>query len=67
MYEAILLLFPSDQSYVISFVVPNQKQLMALAQQRQVRGSWEEICNNPEMEREVLCIITEAAVTGRTS
>ena len=45
-------------------MVPNPKQLMALAKQRQVHGSWEEICNNPEMEREVLRIITEAAVSG---
>ncbi|XP_056148876.1 long-chain-fatty-acid--CoA ligase 3b [Lampris incognitus] len=55
----------SDQSYVISFVVPNQKQLMTLANQKQVKGSWEEICNNPEMEREVLRIITEAAISAK--
>lgn len=55
----------SDQSYVISFVVPNQKQLTALAKQRQVRGSWEEICNSAEMEREVLRIITEAALSAK--
>ncbi|XP_056453518.1 long-chain-fatty-acid--CoA ligase 3b [Gadus chalcogrammus] len=55
----------SEESYVISFVVPNPKQLMALAKQRQVHGSWEEICNNPEMEREVLRIITEAAVSDK--
>ena len=58
-------MFFSDQSYVISFVVPNHKQLMALAEQMQVRGTWEEICNNPQMEKEVLCIITEAAISGR--
>uniref|UniRef100_A0A669EYU0 long-chain-fatty-acid--CoA ligase n=1 Tax=Oreochromis niloticus TaxID=8128 RepID=A0A669EYU0_ORENI len=55
----------SDQSYVISFVVPNHKQLMALAEQMQIKGSWEEICNNSLMEKEVLHIITEAAITGR--
>ncbi|KAM6948425.1 long-chain-fatty-acid--CoA ligase 3b [Aplochiton taeniatus] len=55
----------SEESYVISFVVPNQKQLGALAAQRQVRGTWEEICNSPEMEREVLRIITEAAVSAK--
>lgn len=55
----------SDQSYVIGFVVPNQKQLTALAQQRGIRGSWEEICNHPEMEKEVLRIITDAAITGK--
>lgn len=54
----------SDESYVISFVVPNQKQLLALARQKQVQGTWEEICNHPDMEKEVLRIITEAAVNG---
>uniref|UniRef100_A0A4W5QH62 long-chain-fatty-acid--CoA ligase n=1 Tax=Hucho hucho TaxID=62062 RepID=A0A4W5QH62_9TELE len=55
----------SDQSYVIGFVVPNQKQLMALAEQRGLRCSWEEICNNPDMERDVLHIITEAALSAK--
>ncbi|XP_076837411.1 long-chain-fatty-acid--CoA ligase 3b [Brachyhypopomus gauderio] len=55
----------SDQSYVIGFVVPNQKRLQALAVQKQVCGSWEEICNHPEMEREVIRIITEAALTAK--
>lgn len=49
---------------MISFVVPNHKQLMALAEQMSVYGTWEEICNNPQMEKEVLHIITEAAVSG---
>lgn len=57
----------SDESYVIGFVVPNQKQLTALAEQKGIRGSWEDICNNPVMEQEVLAIITEAAVAGRGS
>lgn len=56
----------SDQSYVISFVVPNQKQLMTLAKQMEVKGTWEELCNNSQMEKEVLRIITEAAIAGRT-
>uniref|UniRef100_A0A671Y2N2 long-chain-fatty-acid--CoA ligase n=1 Tax=Sparus aurata TaxID=8175 RepID=A0A671Y2N2_SPAAU len=55
----------SDQSYVISFVVPNHKQLMAVAEQMQVRGTWEEICNNSQMEKEVLRIITEAAISAK--
>uniref|UniRef100_A0A3B3CTK6 long-chain-fatty-acid--CoA ligase n=1 Tax=Oryzias melastigma TaxID=30732 RepID=A0A3B3CTK6_ORYME len=55
----------SDQSYVISFVVPNHKQLMAVAEQMQIKGTWEDLCNNPQMEKEVLRIITEAAITGR--
>lgn len=61
---SLLWSFHSDQSYVISFVVPNHRQLMALAEQMQMRGTWEEICNNSQMEKEVLRIITEAAITG---
>ncbi|XP_066508297.1 fatty acid CoA ligase Acsl3-like [Hoplias malabaricus] len=55
----------SDESYVISFVVPNQRQLTALAKQKGIRGSWEDICNHPDMEKEVLRIITDAAVTAK--
>lgn len=55
----------SDESYVIGFVVPNQKQLQTLAQQKGVKGSWEEICNRPDMEKEVLHIITEAAIIAK--
>uniref|UniRef100_A0A665ULG5 long-chain-fatty-acid--CoA ligase n=1 Tax=Echeneis naucrates TaxID=173247 RepID=A0A665ULG5_ECHNA len=44
----------SDQNYVISFVVPNQKKLTELAKQRGIVAAWEEICTHPEMEREVL-------------
>uniref|UniRef100_A0A8C1IYM5 long-chain-fatty-acid--CoA ligase n=1 Tax=Cyprinus carpio TaxID=7962 RepID=A0A8C1IYM5_CYPCA len=52
-------------SFVIGFVVPNQKQLTVLAEQKGIRGSWEELCNHAEMEKEVLRIITDAAVTGK--
>ncbi|XP_015234273.1 PREDICTED: long-chain-fatty-acid--CoA ligase 3-like [Cyprinodon variegatus] len=55
----------SEESYVISFVVPNHKQLMGLAEQVQIKGTWEELCNNPRMEREVLRIINEAAISGK--
>ncbi|XP_069798782.1 long-chain-fatty-acid--CoA ligase 4 isoform X1 [Dendropsophus ebraccatus] len=51
----------SYQSYVISFVVPNQKKLTNLAQQKGIEGTWEEICNNPTMEAEVLKEIKEVA------
>ncbi|XP_063298521.1 fatty acid CoA ligase Acsl3 [Pelobates fuscus] len=44
----------SDQSYVIGFVVPNQKELSILAAQKGVEGSFESLCNNPTMEKEVL-------------
>lgn len=50
---------------MISFVVPNHRQLMVMAEQMEVRGTWEEICNNSQMEKEVLRIITEAAIAGR--
>ncbi|XP_063169529.1 long-chain-fatty-acid--CoA ligase 4 isoform X2 [Candoia aspera] len=51
----------SNQSYVISFVVPNQKKLTALAEQRGVSDSWVNICNNPIMESEVLKAIKDMA------
>ncbi|KAG9478474.1 hypothetical protein GDO78_013486 [Eleutherodactylus coqui] len=51
----------SHQSYVISFVVPNQKKLTSLALQNGMEGTWEEICNNPTMEAEVLKEIKEVA------
>ncbi|XP_029962602.1 long-chain-fatty-acid--CoA ligase 4 [Salarias fasciatus] len=51
----------SDQNYVISFVVPNQKKLTELAKQRDITGTWEEICTHPDMEREVLKEIKEVA------
>uniref|UniRef100_A0AC11CWA7 Acyl-CoA synthetase long chain family member 4 n=1 Tax=Ovis aries TaxID=9940 RepID=A0AC11CWA7_SHEEP len=53
----------SDQSYVISFVVPNQQKLTLLAQQKGVEGTWVDICNNPAMEAEILKEIREAANT----
>lgn len=49
---------------MISFVVPNHKQLTALAKQMEVSGTWEEICNNSQIEKEVLHLITEAAIAG---
>ncbi|XP_074504147.1 long-chain-fatty-acid--CoA ligase 4 [Sebastes fasciatus] len=51
----------SEQNYVISFVVPNQKRMMDLAKQRGIVGEWEEICTHPDMEREVLKEIKEVA------
>lgn len=56
---------PSDQNYVISFVVPNQKQLTALAAERGIMGSWEEICTHPDMERHVLNEIKKVAATSK--
>ncbi len=54
----------SDEAYVIGFVVPNQKQLLALANQYSIRGSFEELCNNKAIEELVLKAITEAALAG---
>lgn len=56
----------SEQNYVISFVVPNQKRLTQLARQRGILGTWEEICTNPEMEREVLKEIKEVAINSKS-
>ncbi|XP_027729568.1 long-chain-fatty-acid--CoA ligase 3 isoform X1 [Vombatus ursinus] len=54
----------SYHSYVIGFVVPNQKELTELARQKELRGTWEEICNSPEMEKEVLKVLSESAVSA---
>lgn len=45
-------------------MVPNQKQLLALAHQMNIVGSWIEICNDPEMEKVVLREITDAGGLG---
>lgn len=55
----------SDETYVIGFLVPNQKQLLALADQYSIRGSWEELCNSKAMEELVLKAITETALAGK--
>lgn len=55
----------SEQNYVISFVVPNQKSLTTLAKQRGIEGTWEEICTHPEMERAVLKEIKEVAANSK--
>ncbi|NXW01358.1 ACSL3 ligase, partial [Fregetta grallaria] len=54
----------SFHSYVIGFVVPNQKELAELARKKGFKGTWEEICNSPEMEKEVLKVLTEAAMAA---
>ncbi|XP_047440868.1 long-chain-fatty-acid--CoA ligase 4 [Mugil cephalus] len=51
----------SEQNYVISFVVPNQKKLTELAKQKGIVGTWEEVCTHPQMEREVLTAIKKVA------
>ncbi|XP_063771972.1 fatty acid CoA ligase Acsl3 [Pseudophryne corroboree] len=50
----------SDQSYVIGFVVPNQKELLKLAEKRGTQGSFESLCNNSIMEKEVLRVLVES-------
>ncbi|XP_059186686.1 long-chain-fatty-acid--CoA ligase 3a [Centropristis striata] len=52
----------SDETYVIGFVVPNQKHFLALADQYGIRGPYEELCNSKVMEELVLKVITEAAL-----
>ncbi|KAJ3590782.1 hypothetical protein NHX12_008730 [Muraenolepis orangiensis] len=53
-----------EESYVIGFLVPNQKQLELLAAQHSVRGSWEELCSHRAMEELALQVISEAALAG---
>lgn len=54
----------SDETYMIGFVVPNQKHFLALADQYGIRGSWEELCNSKAMEELLLKVITETALAG---
>ncbi|XP_078736341.1 LOW QUALITY PROTEIN: long-chain-fatty-acid--CoA ligase 4-like [Lampetra fluviatilis] len=52
----------SEQAYVIGLVVPNRVRLTHLAGQKGVGGSWEEVCNSPLLEAEVLQEIRDMAV-----
>nr|XP_061781393.1 fatty acid CoA ligase Acsl3-like isoform X2 [Nerophis lumbriciformis] len=54
----------SSETYVIAFVVPNQKQLQALANQYGISGSREELCNNKAMAELVLKVIDKAGVAA---
>ena len=56
--------YRSYHSYVIVFVVPNQKELTELARKKGLQGRREELCNSCEMENEVLKVLSEAAVSG---
>ncbi|KAK5868241.1 hypothetical protein PBY51_009273 [Eleginops maclovinus] len=55
----------SDETYVIGFVVPNQKHLLALADQYGIRGSCEDLCNSKAVEELVLKTLTEAALEAQ--
>ncbi|XP_056296526.1 long-chain-fatty-acid--CoA ligase 3a [Pseudoliparis swirei] len=55
----------SDEAYVIGFVVPNQKQLLALAEQYGIRGPCEELCGSAAMEELVLKVLTETATAAQ--
>lgn len=54
----------SEQSYIIGFIVPSRNALLAMVEQMQVRGTFEEICKNLLIEKEVLRIVTEAGLGG---
>lgn len=54
----------SDQSYVIAFIVPNHKELLKLAEKNGIQGKFEAICNNPQMEKIVLKMISDGANTA---
>ncbi len=60
-----MLFLISDQNFLISFVVPNQKQMTELAKKNGIEGEWEELCNHTKMEEEVLKVIKEIAVTSK--
>lgn len=63
-YEKLFFSSRSEESYVIGFVVPNQKHFLALAEQYGVRGSRKELCNSRTMEELVLKAITETPLAG---
>lgn len=50
---------------MIGFIVPSRNALLAMVEQMQVRGSFEEICKNLLIEKEVLRVITEAGLAGK--
>lgn len=55
----------SEQPYMIGFIVPSRNAFMAMVEQMQVRGTFEEVCKNLLIEKEVLRIITEAGLVGK--
>ena len=55
----------SNQNYIISFVVPNQKRLTEVARKHGIVGEWEELCNEAVLEQEVLKAIKEVASTSK--
>ncbi|XP_060768935.1 long-chain-fatty-acid--CoA ligase 4b [Neoarius graeffei] len=55
----------SNENYIISFVVPNQKQLTELANKNGIGGKWEELCNHATLEQEVLKSIKEVATMNK--
>ncbi|XP_075877402.1 fatty acid CoA ligase Acsl3-like isoform X2 [Nelusetta ayraudi] len=55
----------SEQSYVIGFIVPSRNALLAMVEQMQVRGTFEEVCKNLLIEKEVLRVITEAGLAAQ--
>lgn len=54
----------SEQPHVIGFIVPSRNAFMAMVEQMQVRGTFEEVCKNLLIEKEVLRIITEVGLAG---
>ncbi|CAJ0575910.1 unnamed protein product, partial [Mesorhabditis spiculigera] len=57
--ENICVYGDSNKSYVIALVVPNQKNLSALAEKNGVDiGNWEKVCANPKIVKAVLDELT---------
>lgn len=57
--------FHSEQPHIIGFIVPAQNAFMAMVEQMQVRGTFEEFCKNLLIEKEVLRVITEVGLAGK--
>ncbi|XP_077988070.1 fatty acid CoA ligase Acsl3-like [Glandiceps talaboti] len=58
----------STQTYAIAFVVPSQKHLRKLASQHYGIGeevSWEDLCKNKDMEREVMKVIQQTSAQAK--
>ncbi|XP_078694034.1 long-chain-fatty-acid--CoA ligase 4-like isoform X1 [Branchiostoma floridae x Branchiostoma belcheri] len=52
----------SDQHYAIALVVPNHKHLKNLSDKMELKSDqWEELCNNPDLEKEVLKVLHKVA------
>lgn len=59
--ENICIYGESSKTYCLALVVPNEKALEQLAEQLDITGTYEELCNNPKVEAAVLKELAEHA------